>query len=51
MGIFWVPGHAGLRGNEITDELAMGGSLLGLSGPEPALGVSGRDIQKGLDVG
>ena len=40
MGLFWVPRHAGGRGNEITDELVMGISVLGFSGPEPALGVS-----------
>ena len=42
--LYWVPGHAGLRGNEIADELARGGFVLGFLGPEPALGVSRRDI-------
>jgi hypothetical protein len=48
VGLFWVPGHAGVRGNEIADELARGGSVLNFLGPEPALGVSKLVIQRGL---
>jgi len=40
----WVPGH-GVRGNEIADELARGGSFLGFLGPQPVLGVSRGDIK------
>jgi len=46
VGLFWVPGHAGIRGNEIADEIARGGSDLRFHGPQPALGVSMRDLQK-----
>jgi hypothetical protein len=45
VGLYWVPGHAGVRGNEITDGLARDGSGRGFLGPEPVLGVSRRDIQ------
>ena len=46
VGLYWVLGHAGVRGNEIADELARGGSVLGFLGPEPALGVSRQDIRR-----
>ena len=46
MGLFWVPGHAGVRGNEIADELARGGSAQRFVGPEPVLGVSRQNIRR-----
>jgi len=48
VGLYWVPGHAGVRGNETADGLTRGGPTLGFPGPEPALGVSRRDIRKRL---
>jgi hypothetical protein len=48
VGLYWVPGHAGVRGNEIADELARGDLGLSFLGPEPALGVSRRGIRKRL---
>jgi hypothetical protein len=46
VGLYWVPGHAGVQANEIADELTGGGSALKFSGPEPALGVSMQDIRR-----
>jgi hypothetical protein len=44
VGLYWVPGHAGVRGNETADRLARSGSASGFVGPEPALGVSKQDL-------
>ena len=38
----------GVCGNEIADGLARGGLVIGFLGPDPALGVSGREIKKRL---
>ena len=45
VGLYWVPGHVGVQGNEITDRLARGGYALGFVAPEPVLGVSRRVIR------
>jgi len=46
VGLYWVPGHAGVRGNKIADELARGGSVLEFLGTEPALGISRPDTRR-----
>ena len=48
VGLFWVPGHAGIWGNEIADGLTGGITALRFLGPKPALIVSRRDLQKRL---
>jgi hypothetical protein len=45
VGLYWVPGHAGVRENETADKLARCGSAVGFIGPEPALGVSRQDLR------
>jgi hypothetical protein len=46
VGLYWVPGHAGERGNEIADRLARHGSAQRFFGPEPFLGVSRQTIRR-----
>ena len=46
VGLYWVPGHAGVRGNEIANELARGGCSLKFVGAEPAFGVYRQDIRR-----
>jgi len=46
VGVYWVPEHAGVQGNEIADELTRDGSVLEFLGPQPALGVSRQDIRR-----
>ena len=43
VGLYWAPGHAGVGGNEIADELARDSSALKFVGPEPSLGLSRQD--------
>jgi len=40
VGLYWVPGHAGVRGDEIADKLARDGSVQKFVGSEPSLGGS-----------
>jgi len=46
VGLYFVPGHAGVQGNEVTDEFTRDGSLLQFVRPELALGVSRQDVQR-----
>jgi hypothetical protein len=46
VGLYWVPGHAIVWGNEITDKLARDGSVQWFVGPEPFLGVSRQNIRR-----
>jgi hypothetical protein len=43
---FSVPGHAGVRGNEIPNLFARDGPAVKFVGPEPVLGVSRQDIRR-----
>ena len=40
VGLYWVSGHAGVGGNEISDNLSRNGSVERFVGPEPLLGFS-----------
>lgn len=46
VGVFWVPGHSGVRGNEITDKLTRDNIVHQSFGPEPDLGVSRQNMRK-----
>ena len=46
VGLYWVSGNAGVRGNEIADRLARSGSVHRFVGPQPFLGVSRQNIRR-----
>ena len=51
VGLYWVPGHAGVRANEVADELARDSSVLNFSDLSRPLESLGRIYEEGLDVG
>ena len=46
MGLYWVPGLAGVQGNEITDRLTRDGSVQRFVGPESSLGDSRQNMRR-----
>jgi hypothetical protein len=46
VGLYWVPVHAGVKGNEIADMLARCGFARRFVGPEPFLWVSRHNIRR-----
>jgi len=44
VGLYWVPGHAGVCWKEIADKLTRGGSTQKFIRPEPSLGVSRQNF-------
>lgn len=40
--LIWVPGHCGIKGNNVADELAKEGARKRFIGPEPIVGVSNK---------
>jgi ribonuclease HI len=46
VGLYWVPGHARVRGNEIADKIARDGSLQKFVGPELFLEASRQNIRR-----
>ena len=49
LNLVWVPGHNGITGNEISDELARQGSEEAFSGPEPTLGLPASLVRASID--
>lgn len=47
--LYWIPGHTGLEGNEIADQLARNGSTNMFIGPEPFLGISNSALNTELN--
>jgi hypothetical protein len=48
--LFRVPGHAGVRGNEVACKLARDGSVQQFVGPGPSLGVAKQNIRRKIKL-
>ena len=46
MGLYWVSGHAGVRGKQNADKFARGVSVQKFVGPEPSWGFCRQNIRK-----
>ena len=46
IGLYWVPGRARVRGNEISNKLTRDGFIQQFVGPEPFLAVSRKNIRR-----
>lgn len=40
LDLVWIPGHSGIKGNDLADSLARAGASITFNGPEPVLPVS-----------
>lgn len=46
VNLYWIPGHAGIEGNEHADELAKQGASTPMPGPEPYCGLSYQELKR-----
>ena len=48
MTVFWIPGHKGIKGKEISDRLAKLAARKNPTDPEPVIGISNRSAIKDI---